>query len=119
MAFVLFVVCALVVGALSLTDTERSAARDSHNNYRTTLANGEAVNNDGTTLPQGGNIFSLVSRVALGSAFQSRMLSNTTRASRTSRRTGRTAACLSTHPSNSATERARTSTLRVTRRSTQ
>ncbi|KAH7715317.1 VAP1 protein [Aphelenchoides avenae] len=59
MAFAVFVVCALVAGAVALTDTERSAARDSHNNYRTTLANGEAANNDGTSLPQGANIFSL------------------------------------------------------------
>ncbi|KAH7702317.1 venom allergen-like protein vap-2 [Aphelenchoides avenae] len=59
MAFVLVLLCAFVSGALSLTDTERSAAKDAHNSYRSTLANGQAVNNDGTTLPQGANIFSL------------------------------------------------------------
>ncbi|KAH7708170.1 venom allergen-like protein vap-2, partial [Aphelenchoides avenae] len=57
--FVIAVVCAFVTGAAALTATERSAAQSSHNNYRTALANGQAPNNDGTTLPGGANIFYL------------------------------------------------------------
>ncbi|KAH7714595.1 venom allergen-like protein vap-2 [Aphelenchoides avenae] len=43
-------------GPSGLTDEDRNVVQKAHNDYRTTLANGEAVNQDGTHLPQGADI---------------------------------------------------------------
>lgn len=50
----------LVPLALGLTEGERSAVLKAHNDFRSDLANGRALNYNGTALPAGKNIYKMV-----------------------------------------------------------
>lgn len=57
----------------TLTDAQRQSVLKAHNDLRSTLASGDALNKNGTALPSGKNIYELVRQGSKGGDTEWRM----------------------------------------------